>query len=409
MISPTLSICVPSRNRQKYFQETIKALTSSLRNDVEFVFCDNSDDPTIMLDFIKPFLADPRAIFVPTGKTIRSMMDNWETAISATTGRWVTVIGDDDYLDPDLAGLIQKLEASTPGVEALDWTKLYYAWPFEGKAPHSNPIHLNSEIHEVPKDQLMRRAFEWEHARDVLGCGFGIYHGAIARPLLERMKAMSGGPVFEHPIVDYDNIFKVIMHGKRFVHCRRPLSVMGVCPQSNSAAAADPQKMREKQEAFDREHKNPVDAMECYTDFPFSTRLGLAACILMTEHWFAKRYGYTFRNFERNFVNSCVIQSEKIHDRAQFEMIAEGYRQALGIWEHGRYLKFFKPEFSPAQSGPNFSGFMDGNLFMTDNHKSCDTVHEYYRTVSALLEPIDRLDADLGRFAVLDRPQKQRA
>ncbi len=42
---PVLSICVPSRNRQLYFRQTIDALLDSGRTDVEFVFADNSDDP----------------------------------------------------------------------------------------------------------------------------------------------------------------------------------------------------------------------------------------------------------------------------------------------------------------------------------------------------------------------------
>ena len=60
MSTPVLSICVPSRNRQVYFQETIRALTTSLRPDVEFVFVDNSDDASAMDDFMAERLADPR-------------------------------------------------------------------------------------------------------------------------------------------------------------------------------------------------------------------------------------------------------------------------------------------------------------------------------------------------------------
>ena len=56
---------------------------------------------------------------------------------------------------------------------ALDWARLHFTWPYPGKVPHSNPVPLLSEIHEVPKKQLKERAFGWDHAREVLGCGFG--------------------------------------------------------------------------------------------------------------------------------------------------------------------------------------------------------------------------------------------
>ena len=84
---PTLSICVPSRNRQVYFQAVIRALTSSLRHDIELVFVDNSDDPTVMDAFIQPYLVDPRVRYVPSGATVRPMVDNWEVAFGVTTGR----------------------------------------------------------------------------------------------------------------------------------------------------------------------------------------------------------------------------------------------------------------------------------------------------------------------------------
>jgi glycosyltransferase involved in cell wall biosynthesis len=399
---PVVSICVPSRNRQFYFQETIKALVSSPRTDVEFVFCDNSDDAAVMNDFIGPYLSDRRVVYVPAGDTVRPMVDNWEVAVAASTGRWITVIGDDDYLDPELADLIPRIEQQLPDVEALDWIKLYYSWPYEGKPVISNPVHLQAEIHEAPKQSLMERAFRWDHARDVLGCGFGIYHGAISRTLMERIRARCNGRYFEHPIVDFDNVFKVIMHGNRFVHCRRPLSVMGVCPASNSAAVTNPIGMRKKQEEFDKEQSSPVDQMDCYRGFAFNTRLGLAACILMTQHWFADKYGYAFSDYEENFINSCMIQCNKIAEKDQFELIASGYRRAFAKWKGGRYLKQFKPVYQPKPVKAPFAGVLNHDLFMTDDHPAWATVKSFYDVASCLLQPIETIDVDLGRYQVAD-------
>ena len=58
-----LSICVPSRNRQFYFQKTIEGLLRNKRDDIEFVFVDNSDDPSIMNDFMRAYADDPRVHF----------------------------------------------------------------------------------------------------------------------------------------------------------------------------------------------------------------------------------------------------------------------------------------------------------------------------------------------------------
>lgn len=266
---------------------------------------------------------------------------------------------------------------------------------------------MQDEVHEVPKASLLKRAFGWENARDVLGSGFGIYHGAISRVLLERIQALGGGRTFEHPIIDYDNIFKVIMHGRRFVYCRRPLSIQGVCPASNSAAATDPEAQRRKQDAFDREHKSPVDAMECYRDFPFHSRLGLVSCILMTQHWFGQKYGHAFSGHEKNVVNSAMIQCGKIQDRVEFDRIANGYRQAFRAWHRGKYLPLFKPVYAPQKPGPIYRGYLNNAIFMTDDHPAFDTIASFYGVASSMLTPVRDLSVDLGRFSVVERPRKQ--
>jgi glycosyltransferase involved in cell wall biosynthesis len=105
-----ISICVPSRNRQFWFQQTIRALLESKRGDVEFVFADNSDDASVMARFMEEFAGDPRIVYLPPGPRIYPMLDNWERTVAATSGDWVTVIGDDDYVDPDLAGVLARID-----------------------------------------------------------------------------------------------------------------------------------------------------------------------------------------------------------------------------------------------------------------------------------------------------------
>ncbi|CAN7161073.1 glycosyltransferase family 2 protein [Rhizobium sp. LjRoot254] len=399
---PTLSICVPSRNRQVYFQATIRALTASLRSDIELVFVDNSDDASVMDAFIQPYLADPRVKYVPSGATVRPMVDNWEVALQATTGRWISVIGDDDHIDPDVAGLLTRIEAEMPDVEALDWARLFFTWPYPGKPPYSNVVQLLTEIHEVPKDQLKERAFRWDHAREVLGCGFGIYHGAVSRVLMERIKSLSKtNRYFEHPIVDYDNIYKLIMHGKRFVHCRRPLSVMGACPLSNTAAVNDLKDAKKKLEAFHREHKNPIDDWECYRDFPFRAHHGVTACIGMTQHWFAKEYGYDFAGFEKNFARSCAIQCEGYPTREEFEVSSAAYREVFAKWQGGRFAKYFRPVWKDREAPQAFGGMLEGKLYLSDAYETAATPAEYYDMVGGILLPVENLVIDFENVRVV--------
>ena len=235
MSTPVLSICVPSRNRQVYFQETIRALTASLRPDVEFVFADNSDDASAMDDFMAERLADPRVRYLPATGTTLSMMDNWERSVSAATGRYVAFIGDDDYIDPDLAGFILNLERVIQP-DAIAWTGPNYIWPTPGSLARSVAISVANRVTRMPKQALVRKAFMWEGASHVPLSGFSIYHGALSRSLLDRIRALGNGRLFEFPVVDYELAFKTILLGETFIHSERPFSILGACPLSNSSA-----------------------------------------------------------------------------------------------------------------------------------------------------------------------------
>jgi glycosyltransferase involved in cell wall biosynthesis len=407
--TPVLSICVPSRNRQFYFQATIKALTASLRSDVEFVFVDNSDDPSVMDSFITPYLADPRIRYVRTGAAIRSMLDNWQTAIEASTGRWVSFIGDDDHADPDIAGVILKIEAAKPDVEAIDWAKLFYSWPDGEIAATGQGVPLGTEIHDVPRQLLTERAFRWQDATHVIVSGFSIYHGAVSRPLINRIAARYGGRFFEFPVVDYEAVFKVIMNGKSFVHCSRPLSVLGVCALSNSAALKDLKDQEKKQDEFDRELDKPIDQLPCFNDYPFKSRFGVIACIGMAHRWFEDRHGITFSGFEENFTRACQAQCNGIPTREDYDLTTARYRAAFANWKRGKYQKLFRPLYTEPTNSINFSGVHKSQLYVSADNEPSRTCAGYYDLVSAALTPVSELEANITKYVVADQKQRKQA
>ena len=85
---PKLSICVPSRNRQDCFRQTISDLTANPRTDVEFVFADHSDDPDVMNGFMRAS-NDPRIVYLPSHTLPLSMAHNWQRTLSPASGAWV--------------------------------------------------------------------------------------------------------------------------------------------------------------------------------------------------------------------------------------------------------------------------------------------------------------------------------
>jgi glycosyltransferase involved in cell wall biosynthesis len=126
---PILTICIPTRNRQRYFQETAAGLTANPRQDVQFVFADNSDDPRIIADFLAPLRGDDRIVHLPPAAKTLSMRDNFERCVEAASGEFVTIIGDDDWIDLDLADLLHEIAWREPEADAVSWSRPVYFWP----------------------------------------------------------------------------------------------------------------------------------------------------------------------------------------------------------------------------------------------------------------------------------------
>jgi hypothetical protein len=390
MSTPTLSICVPSRNRQVYFQETIRALTASLRPDVEFVFADNSDDGSIMDDFMVDRLADPRVHYLPaTGKTL-SMMDNWERAIRAATGRYVAFIGDDDHIDPDLAGFILNLERAIQP-DAIAWTGPNYIWPTPGSPARSIAISLGSRVSRMSKEALVRKAFMWEGASHVPLSGFSIYHGALSRSLLDRIRTLGNGRVFEFPVVDYELAFKSILLGETFIHSERPFSILGACPLSNSVMTGKLAAERTAQRTFNEEQGWDLNEAEWMSDMPFRTWHGMTACIYVIQHWLTRKIGMKQEGHEENLVRALTRNCSLYRNRKDFETIVADIREALRSWQGGRFLADFTPEFVEppvARVSTPFTGTSaKGMLYFPDNTAGVKTPGELFNLMSGMICP----------------------
>ena len=363
-MAPLLSICVPSRNRQKYFKETIKSLLKSPLDNVQFVLADNSDDASIMADFMADIGKDPRVVFLPPAGTALSMVDNWERTVAATTGDWIVVIGDDDYVDPNVATLIQTITAVEPDLEALQWHVMYYGWPHEGREKHSVLVSLEDYVTKVPQPDLFRRMFGWVGAAHVPMSGFSIYHTAISRKLVEKIKKNFGDRYFEHPVVDYDSAFKIICTGRNFAATARPFSILGSCPESNSFSLGNMDLYKKRIKEFISEAGGEFENQPHIRDFPFKSVLGTSATIIQAQNWFKQKYKLKYEGWERNFVKACVHDVAQYIDREAYELACEGYRTALNAWKGGKYLEDFTPKFRGDTIGIHATGFTTGGVYV---------------------------------------------
>lgn len=386
MTRPALSICVPSRNRQRTFVQTIRDLLANPRPDVEFVLVDNSDDPTIV-DAVVTRIPDSRIRYVPSAEHVLPMQDNWERAMQAATGDWITFIGDDDYVDPDVIDTILEIARRRPEVDAIGWSRLGFQWPdyrpFSGNAC----VALGNSVHLVNRDDQMRQLFHWHGAAPIPKVAFSVYHGAVRRSAMEKIHTHFSGCYFEHPTVDFECACKLLMTGREFVYVDRPFSVLGATAASNSSAVGRFGRVGEINAALAESEGPRFDA----PDFPFTSRLGVAASIMATLHWFSTRYGVAMQGWETSFLKALAIDCGRAEDRESYEAHVAACHEAIAGWQGGIWMDAFRPRFMPLGRARPFTGLRGTTLFIDESAGDCATPAEFYALTQSILPPVEML------------------
>ncbi len=208
----------------------------------------------------------------------------------------------------------------------------------EGLLPRPLQLDLKAKVTRIDKRDLIEKAFRWKDSNHLPLCGNSVYHSAISRSLLLKIRDGFCGRFFEFPVVDYDNAFKVILTGQSFYHVSRPFTIPGACPSSNSAATQNIAKTRAAVVNFNQDLGRDINDDLSVDDSPFRAGIGVTATIFATQHAFCRKYGFPHTGYEENLVRALVLNCEIYRDQESFDTISDMYREILASWHDGRYL-----------------------------------------------------------------------
>lgn len=382
---PKLSICVPSRNRQDCFRQTISDLTANPRTDVEFVLADNSDDPDVMDSFMRG-LDDPRIVYLPSQKTALSIADNWERTVSAATGAWVCAIGDDDYLETDLPDYIAGIEAQDDAVDVIGWNRVPFQWPAARTDTKSIPFSLANRVQRHTQGQIAGRLFGWHGASYMPQSPYGIYHAAVPRRTLERLRHDFSDRLFEHHTVDYAFSHKLVSTSENYIFINRPISILGVSVSSGSAAVGNSRALSKFVDAHARENAGRADMAG---SFPFGPDSGVAGNILSAQTLFMSRYGAKYGKeypgWEERFCHATVMECQLARDMESYTQQHARISAAFARWRDGKYLPLFNPQFIAAATSPPYWGLRGDHLHISQEVAGVDTPCAFYQVLKAIL------------------------
>ena len=197
--APLLSIVIPTKNRYETLLPTLAALLENIQGRCyEIVVQDNSDDPHRALEFVAA-KSDPRIEYIHCQKRM-SIVENTELALERARGRFVTFIGDDDFVVPDILSYVRDFDSR--GIDAVIYPPCYYWWPsviFSAPSAYHRPGAFwyprsvsKSERRVDTKAELKRVADAGAVALFDLP---RVYHGLIRTDVLKALKTRAGAYV----------------------------------------------------------------------------------------------------------------------------------------------------------------------------------------------------------------------
>ena len=184
-----ISVIIPTRERAEYLKASLATCVAIRDPQIEIIVSDNaSEDRTRAV--VESF-DDPRIVYVNTGQRT-SMRQNYNFAISKSRGEYIIIIGDDDGMVPgQFPALRRILEEHKPNI--LSWRDIPYAWPEPGSGRHGHVRLRRSQVFGIPTEvDTAPLARGIVNAASPYSIRPALYHGCVARKVLERMKAHTG-------------------------------------------------------------------------------------------------------------------------------------------------------------------------------------------------------------------------
>jgi hypothetical protein len=230
MTEPHFSVVIPTRERAATLRSTLLACLAQDFDDYEIVVCDNCSS-TQTREVVEA-IDSPKIVYHRSPVAL-SMRDNWNLAYSLTRGKYVTYIGDDDSLMPFAFSTLRGLFARQ-NVKAIRWDAAIYSWPNIARADLAD--HLQAPLARTNERIDGRKAL-----MDVLAGSApatilpNIYHGCVAREILETTRARAGH-VFGSFYCDTYSSFAVAYLAGEYLSLSAPLSISGFSASSNHIA-----------------------------------------------------------------------------------------------------------------------------------------------------------------------------
>ncbi len=234
---PFFSIVVPTRNRGPLLEQALASVVGQTETDFELIVSDNwSTDRTPEVVASVARSCELTAIRPPAPLP---MADHWNFAVGHATGRWILLLGDDDYFSKDLLSTV-RAEVETSDSTVVTWHSAVYHHNLDMPKADIKNVPFYYDASRVNKLDIMSwtgRTYAID-AREQLGKLYGFqdiiapsgHVSALRSDLIEQVVGWAGA-LFHPPYPDFGCSAAVLATAGTMTFIDVPLHVLGRVPR----------------------------------------------------------------------------------------------------------------------------------------------------------------------------------
>ena len=225
------SVLLPTRNGGKYLKSCIESVLSQDYKDMELIVFDNANTDNTA-EVVNSYSNDKRLKYYRTDSVV-SVTDNWNNALKKSSGDYVLMMGDDDFLLP---GYFDTLDQTIKENDFPDGIS-YFGYSFIYPDAVDNTVGYYSDPHydyekklidsgKTTKNQLKSIVYDMFKFKNRVP--LNTLPHIWSRKVINRVD----GELFRPPYPDHFALNAIFLKANTWVFSKKKLYIIGVTPKS---------------------------------------------------------------------------------------------------------------------------------------------------------------------------------
>lgn len=225
------SVLLPTRNGGKYLKSCIESVLSQDYKDMELIVFDNANTDNTA-EVVNSYSNDKRLKYYRTDSVV-SVTDNWNNALKKSSGDYVLMMGDDDFLLPGYFDTLDKIIKENDFPDGISYFGYSFIYPdaVDNKEGYYSDPHYDYEKKlidsgKTTKNQLKSIVYDMFKFKNRVP--LNTLPHIWSRKVINRVD----GELFRPPYPDHFALNAIFLKANTWVFSKKKLYIIGVTPKS---------------------------------------------------------------------------------------------------------------------------------------------------------------------------------